>query len=270
MQMAFDKTSVAGSHAAMTCHIVVMRHRLTGVVSLGHFDNFCCWQFGENSSAHREGLDIMVEEMSTLSCGNADYIEVTVVGGYTDVRGDAERNSMALLSSLHEHWAEFYLKHFCVGKYNTVLNPESGLNEAILKGIAIDLQQQEMFPAVFSWGQYEDFKDQLKIKVLRLTCYSEGEIKEEERITADSTFKPKSLKNRKARQEVQSTAADKTDEVEIKSSLKRSSSIRRVTEEKKVAPAFKVKLRPLRPSLGHWGASTPSISGGGRKSKRSV
>ena len=51
---------ILGSHAAMTCHIAVMRHRISGVVSIGHFDNFCCWQFGENSSAHRDGLDIMV------------------------------------------------------------------------------------------------------------------------------------------------------------------------------------------------------------------
>lgn len=75
-----------GSHAAMTCHIVVMRHRITGVVSLGHFDNFCCWQLGEDGSAHRDGLNIMVEEIAALSCGNCESIEVTVVGGYTDAR----------------------------------------------------------------------------------------------------------------------------------------------------------------------------------------
>ena len=51
-----------------------MRHRISGVVSIGHFDNFCCWQFGENSSAHRDGLDIMVKEISALSCDNSDNI----------------------------------------------------------------------------------------------------------------------------------------------------------------------------------------------------
>ena len=65
---------ILGSHAAMTCHIAVMRHRISGVVSIGHFDNFCCWQFGENSSAHRDGLDIMVKEISALSCDNSDDI----------------------------------------------------------------------------------------------------------------------------------------------------------------------------------------------------
>ena len=65
---------ILGSHAAMTCHIAVMRHRISGVVSIGHFDNFCCWQFGENSSAHRDGLDIMVKEISKLSQDNSDNI----------------------------------------------------------------------------------------------------------------------------------------------------------------------------------------------------
>ena len=56
-----------GSHAALTCHIVVMRHIVTGVVSVGHFDNFCCWQFGEESSAHKDGINIMLEEIGTCN-----------------------------------------------------------------------------------------------------------------------------------------------------------------------------------------------------------
>ena len=83
-------------------------------------------------------------------------IEVTVVGGYTDARGDAAKNSLSLLQSLHEHWCYLNLVHFCVGKYNTQM--EDGLNVAILKGIAVDLSAQEIFPAIFAWGQYEDFK----------------------------------------------------------------------------------------------------------------
>ena len=47
------------------------------MVSLGHFDNFCCWQLGEESSAHKDGLDIMVEEIAALSYGNFDNIEVS-------------------------------------------------------------------------------------------------------------------------------------------------------------------------------------------------
>lgn len=54
-----------GSHAALTCHIAIMQHIDSGVVSLGHFDNFCCWQrFGEESSAHKEGINTMLNEIS--------------------------------------------------------------------------------------------------------------------------------------------------------------------------------------------------------------
>ena len=56
-------TPTPGSHAALTCHIAVMRHVITNVVSVGHFDNFCCWQFGDDSSAHKDGIDIMLEEI---------------------------------------------------------------------------------------------------------------------------------------------------------------------------------------------------------------
>ena len=61
----------------------------------------------------------MVEEIAALSCGNVDSIQVSVVGGYTDVRGDAAKNSLSLLDALHQHWAYLNLVHFCVGKYNT-------------------------------------------------------------------------------------------------------------------------------------------------------
>ena len=62
---------------------------------------------------------LLVEEIAALSCGNVDDIQVSVVGGYTDVRGDAAKNSLSLLDALHQHWAYLNLVHFCVGKYNT-------------------------------------------------------------------------------------------------------------------------------------------------------
>ena len=61
-----------GSHAALTCHICLMRHTETGVVSIGHFDNFCCWQFGEESSAHKDGIQIMLEEIGEATLTNID------------------------------------------------------------------------------------------------------------------------------------------------------------------------------------------------------
>ena len=88
----------------MTCHIVVMRHTESCVASIGHFDNFSCWQFGEESNAHKEGLKVMMEEIEYLSKGDLEegHIQVSVFGGYTDERGEAAKNSMALLNALHE------------------------------------------------------------------------------------------------------------------------------------------------------------------------
>ena len=60
------KVRYIGSHAALTCHIAVMRHTITGVVSVGHFDNFCCWQYGQDSSAHKDGIEIMLEEIGKV------------------------------------------------------------------------------------------------------------------------------------------------------------------------------------------------------------
>ena len=93
-----------GSHAAMTCQIVLMRHTEINVASIGHFDYFACWQFGEVGDARKEGLKIMMEQIEFLSKGDLEegHIQVSVFGGYTNERGEAAKNSMALLSALHE------------------------------------------------------------------------------------------------------------------------------------------------------------------------
>lgn len=79
------QVTIIGSHAAKTCHIVVMRHTESGVASLGHFDNFSCWQFGE-CSPHKEGLQTMIDEIEFLSKDDLSrgHIQVSVFGGYVD------------------------------------------------------------------------------------------------------------------------------------------------------------------------------------------
>ena len=34
-------------------------------------------------------------------------IEIGVYGGYTDIRGDAAKNSLSLLNSLYSHWVSY-------------------------------------------------------------------------------------------------------------------------------------------------------------------
>ena len=138
-----------------------------------------------------------------MSYGYADHgrVEVSVVGGYSDARGDAAKNSISLLRALHEDPRLLELKHFCVGRFNT--KPVEAKNQtvlqtettAILKGIAVDLKTQQIYPATFEWGNYDDFKLQLKDR-FRLRQGQDPIDTEEANKTADSTFKPKSLRNK--------------------------------------------------------------------------
>lgn len=46
-------------------------------------------------------------------------VQVSVIGGYIDERGDAAKNSLTLLKTLHDEERVLELIHFCVGSYNT-------------------------------------------------------------------------------------------------------------------------------------------------------
>ena len=137
-----------------------------------------------------------------MSRGYADggRVEVSVFGGYQDTRGDAARNSLSILNTLQDDPRLLELKHFCVGKYNTqsaknqnnILSTET---TAILKGIAVDIKLQRIFPACYEWGNMDDFKLQIADK-RRLKDGKSPMDTEDAHKTADSTFKPKSLKNR--------------------------------------------------------------------------
>ena len=49
------------------------------MIILGHFDNFSCWQFGDESSAHKEGIRTMIDEIEYLSKGDLDKGHIQVV-----------------------------------------------------------------------------------------------------------------------------------------------------------------------------------------------
>lgn len=150
-----------------------------------------------------------------------------------------------------------------------------GHNEAILKGIAIDLHKPDIFPAVYNWGQYEDFKSQLQDKVKRTMCIdpmqaasSGSDPNESESLTDGSTFKPKSLKNQsRLVKNIKATSAMTTPNNAVVAAqaknLKRtlvngSNSLQEDSDNVQNSGKnefFNVKLKPLGPSLGHWGAS---------------
>lgn len=112
----------------------------------------------------------MLEFLSAEDGVDDGLVEVTVVGGYEDARGDAAKNSISLLRALQDDDHILELRHFCVGPYNTKVaddNDDSkykfGPKTAILKGIAIDLQSQLLFPAIFDWCNYADFQTQIQV-----------------------------------------------------------------------------------------------------------
>merc|ERR1711970_1059648 len=154
--------------------------------------------FGEESNAHKEGLRVMMEEIEFLSKEQLleGHIQVSVFGGYTDERGEAAKNSMALLNALHETDRLLEIVHFCVGPYNTYKDKE-GKNTAILIGSAMDLRTQTIFPASFPWNNFEDFSTQLQDRFLRRTGQGSTLPDEDKHKTKLSTFKPKASRNPK-------------------------------------------------------------------------
>ena len=122
-------------------------------------------------------------------------VQVSVFGGYSDARGDAAKNSMSLLNAIQEVGVTLALVHFCVGRFNTTTTKDNK-STAILKGIAIDLKTSTMFPAAYNWGQFSDFKTQIEDSFRRKTGNQNIMDTEEAHKTADSTFKPKSLRNK--------------------------------------------------------------------------
>jgi len=204
------KVQILGSHAAMTCHIVVMRHTESNVASIGHFDNFSCWQFGAESNAHKEGLKVMMEEIEYLSKDDLSrgHIQVSVFGGYTDERGEAAKNSMALLEALQESERILEMVHFCVGPFNTCKDKQ-GKNTAILIGIAMDLRSQIIFPASFPWNNFEDFSTQLQDRVMRRSGQGKILDDDDKHKTKLSTFKPKALRNPKTYKNLENSGGEK-------------------------------------------------------------
>ena len=57
-------------------------------------------------------MKIMIEEIEYLSQADLErgHITVSVFGGYMDERGDAARNSLALLQALHDQERELEVR----------------------------------------------------------------------------------------------------------------------------------------------------------------
>lgn len=126
-----------------------------------------------------------------------------------------------------------------MGSYNTQ-EAESylgGSRTAILKGIALDLQTQMLFPAIFDWANFSDFALQIRDK-LRLRMGESPLDTEERHKTADSTFKPKSLRNKNGEKKKRDEIAKAEAEDEANKRRRRKSSYLEPMFD------FNVRLRP--------------------------
>ena len=150
---------------------------------------------------------------------------------------------------------------FCQINPNSQQNDNEGHNEAILKGIAIDLHEPDIFPALYNWGQYEDFKTQLKVKA---KCKKISESNELKSMTDGSTFKPKSLKNhaRTVKNSGKTRQAEEEAEAETDIVAAQAKNLKRALVnaggncyegqeegQQTVQELYKVKLKPLRLKL---------------------
>jgi len=134
-----ENITVLGSEDATTCHIVVLRHTGSGVTSLGHFD-------GDNTD---KGLQMMVASVNHLSksaCKSGRF-ELHLFGGFIDDNQTSQRLTTCILGAIQNQNEPIHLCSACVTGFNDTV--ERGLHKPIIYGIGINIQDGEVYPALF-------------------------------------------------------------------------------------------------------------------------
>lgn len=131
--------SVLGTDDATTCHMVVVRHRGSGVTGLAHCD-------GCDTQA---GLWDMIEAVRSLSMGGPEgRLDVHLAGGFLDDRGESEAISMELLQLLLQTTEELHLETAAITAVNNTV--QNGINFPIMYGLAVHVASGEIYPASFT------------------------------------------------------------------------------------------------------------------------
>ena len=129
---------VIGSGDATTCHIVVLRNTASGLTSLGHFD-------GCDTS---NGIKSMIEAVTSGSGEGSGKIELGLFGGFLDNQGTSEELAVSILEVIQNHHESIHLTSACMVGFNDTID-EKGLHKPIVFGVAVGIQDGEMFPATF-------------------------------------------------------------------------------------------------------------------------
>lgn len=134
-----DCISIIGSEDATTCHICVLRHTGSGAASLIHFDG----------SSIEEGLKTMItlviEQTENMDCGR---LEVHLVGGFLDPRGNSHEVSNQVLRALRESSYDLHLETACITHFNTTYD-DRHVPYPVIYGIACNIKTGEIFRATF-------------------------------------------------------------------------------------------------------------------------
>lgn len=128
---------VIGSGDVTTCHIVVLRNTASGLTSLGHFDGY------DTSN----GIKSMIEAVTSGSGEGSGKIELGLFGGFLDNQGTSEEVAVSILEVIQDHDESIHLTSACMVGFNDTI--EKGLHKPIVYGVAVGIQDGEIFPATF-------------------------------------------------------------------------------------------------------------------------
>jgi len=130
--------NILGTDDVTTCCAVVVRHRTSGAVALGHFDG----------SSVDDGISGMIGRVQELSLGYPESrLELSLVGSYSDPRGYSEELASVILHALHKNPLELDLVQCCICELNTSLR--GNCRWPIAYGIGVNTKTGDIFPANF-------------------------------------------------------------------------------------------------------------------------
>ncbi|XP_062853008.1 protein N-terminal asparagine amidohydrolase [Trichomycterus rosablanca] len=134
-----DKSvTVIGSGDATTCHLVVLRHKGSGVSCLSHLDGSDTWT----------EVPLLVNAVMSLSNPTKEgRLELHLVGGFDDDNKTSHKLSHDVLAAFQEQKEEIHLESCCITEMNDVVM--DGIHKPIVYGIGVNVKTGDVFPASF-------------------------------------------------------------------------------------------------------------------------
>ncbi|XP_071962514.1 protein N-terminal asparagine amidohydrolase-like [Antedon mediterranea] len=133
-----DVIHVLGTEDATTCHIIVVRHKGSGVTCLAHCDG----------CSTKQGIEDMLATVMLLSDGKlSGRLELHIFGGFCDDRFQSQQLTKEILSEFHKQPLPISLMTACVSELNDVI--KDGKHWPVIYGIGVNVKTGAIFPAKF-------------------------------------------------------------------------------------------------------------------------